>query len=248
MKTKTLIYLLLIFFLGCGKTNTTIVQQNGKSGSTARMVIVNNFMYVVDHQNLKTFDISVKEDPKEVDKKEVGFGIETIFPFASYLFIGSTDGMYIYNISNPANPITATSQHIQHFSSCDPVVANNNFAYVTLNTNVSSCNRSVEVNELQIVDIQDILNPTVVNKIQMEGPKGLGLDGNNLFICDKTIGVVVFDLTNPESPVIIDTISGFTANDIIPNNGNLLVICNDGLRQFNYSNIDSIYLTSLMDL
>lgn len=244
-----LISLLTLAGLSCDKVeNNTTNFQNGKSGSMARMVIVNEYMYVVDYQNLKTFDISTTENPVEVDNKEIGFGIETIFPFANYLFIGSTDGMFIYDISNPANPISASEQHVQHFTACDPVVANNNYAYVTLNTLVSTCGNSTAINEMQIVNIQDVFNPQVVNKIQMQGPKGLGIDGNNLFVCDKDLGVVVFDLSNPISPQVINNVSGFTANDLIPDNGNLLVVCDDGLRQFNYTNIDSIYLISLMSL
>ena len=249
MRIQILIFTLIVAMISCSKDNNSSTNfQNGKSGSMARMVIVNNYMYVVDNQNLKTFDISTNNNPIEVDKTEVGFGIETIFPFANYLFIGSTDGMYIYDISNPENPVSASSQHVEHFTACDPVVAYNNYAYVTLNTIVSSCGRSTALNEMQIVDIQDIFHPFVVRTIPMAGPKGLGIDGNNLFVCDKNLGVIVFDISMPTSPNVIDTISGFTANDLITDNGNLLVVCNDGLRQFNYSNIDSITLTSLMNL
>lgn len=239
---------LLTMLMTCGKDNSTTTFQNGKSGSTARMIIVNDYMYVVDESNLKTFDISDNENPVEVDEMEVGFGIETIFPFANYLFIGSTEGMFIFDITNPASPKPASSENVQHFTACDPVVANGNYAYVTLNSLEMSCGRATSTNEMQVVNIQDIFHPFIEQTIPMSGPKGLGIDGNNLFVCDKDFGVIVFDLSNPEMPLPIDTLSGFTANDVITDNGNLLVVCDDGLRQFNYNNIDSISLTSLMDL
>lgn len=240
----------IVLILSCSKDSveTTFNSDTGKSGSLARMIVVGNYMYVVDNENLKTFDISTANNPISKSSTQVGFGIETIFPFANYLFIGSTDGMYIYNINNPAIPVLASSGKVDHFRSCDPVVANENHAYVTLNTLNTNCGNSIIINELQIVDIEDVLHPFVVNKIPLAGPKGLGIDGVNLFICDKDFGVIIFDLSDPVSPLPIDTLKGFTANDLIPDNGNLLVVCNDGLRQFDYSNINNISLTSYLDI
>ncbi len=250
MKIKILIInLLLLALVSCGKeTTSNFVTPQGKSGSEARMIIVGNYMYVVNKQDLKTFDITNASNPIEKNSTYVGFDIETIFPFASYLFIGSTDGMYIYDISNPENPTSASSQYLEHYTACDPVVANGNYAYVTLNTFSKDCRNEGEINEMQVVNIQNILNPQVVNTIQMQGPKGLGIDGNHLFVCDKDLGVIVFDLTNPSQPIVIDTISGFTANDLIPDNGNLMVISTDGLRQFDYTDINNISLISYLDL
>ena len=250
IKVALLNLVLFVLLFSCTKdsSSTTFNPSTGKSGSTARMIVVGDYMYVVDNKNLKTFDISTPNNPISRSSIEVGFGIETIFPFANYLFIGSTDGMYIYNINNPAIPVLASTGRVDHFRSCDPVVANSNYAYVTLNTLNTECGNSIIVNELQIVDIQDVLHPQVINQMQLLGPKGLGLAGSNLFICDKDLGVLVFDLTDPEIPSIIDTLTGFTANDLIPDNGNLLVVCNDGLRQFDYSNINNISLTSYLDI
>lgn len=250
IKYTLLSLLTIVAMFSCNKegSDTTFNPSSGQSGSLARMVVVGDYMYVVDDQNLKTFDISTPNNPISKSATEVGFGIETIFPFANYLFIGSTDGMYIYSINNPASPVLASSGRVDHFRSCDPVVANEDYAYVTLNTLNTACGNSIIVNELQVVDIQSILHPQVVNKIPMEGPKGLGVDANILFICDKDLGVLVYSLLDPIIPSIIDTLSGFTANDLIPDNGNLLVVCDDGLRQFDYSDINNISLTSHLDL
>lgn len=237
----------ILGLIACSKEGVSNVTPNGKSGSMARMIVVEDYMYVVDNQNLKTFDISIASDPKEVFAQEVGFGIETIFPFANYLFIGSTNGMFIYDISDPAKPTTASSQHVEHFRSCDPVVANENYAYVTLNTISTNCGNT-SLNVLQIVNVQNILKPFVEAEINMEGPKGLGIDGNNLFICDKNLGVKVYDLTNPVKPSLVTTLSGFTANDLIPDNGNLLVVCDDGLRQFDYTDINNITKISYLEI
>jgi hypothetical protein len=237
----------IVLLISCSKNDTTTTQ-NGVSGSLAKMIIVGDYLYVIDNQSLTTFDIQNTAQPISKKKIDVGFGIETIFPFANYLFIGSTNGMYIYSIANPENPVPASSSMVEHITACDPVVANSNYAYVTLNSIRTECGNFMAVNEMQIVDIQNIINPSVVNIIPMQGPKGLGLDGNYLFVCDKDLGVVVFDLTgSPSNPTAIDTLTGFTANDLIPDNGNLLVVCEDGLRQFDYTDITNISFISFLD-
>lgn len=246
------IYIFLSFFvllalLSCGKDAKNMTQQ-GTSGSLAKMIVLDNYLYVIDDKTLSTFDISNAAVPIQTHSVEVGFGIETLFPFANYLFIGSNDGLYIYDVSNPSNPKPASQSQVSHFTACDPVVANNNYAYVTLNSLRTNCGNTFAVNEMQIVNIQDISHPFVVKTIQMKGPKGLGIDGNNLFICEENLGVIVYDLSDPENPFAIDTIGGFVANDVIPDNGNLMIVGDDGLRQYNYTDINNISFISFLNL
>lgn len=252
MKNFKKISLVLLGFLlafGCQKSDGNTVSTIGISGSLARMIVVNDYLYVIDNKTLSTFNILDASNPILTDKLDLDFGIETLFPFANYIFVGSTDGMYVYDISNPAKPVEASSERLEHVTSCDPVVANEDYAYVTLNTQSPDCSNSGPVNELQIVDISNVLYPELVNIVQLKGPKGLGIDGSHLFICDADVGVIVFDLSiDPENPTVIDTLAGFVANDVIPDNGNLMVVSTDGLRQFNYTDINNITLTSLLDL
>lgn len=241
--------ILAVFFsliASCSKQNTD-TSRNGTSGSLARMIVLDNYMYVINNSELTTFDISTPSTPLETDKIEIEFGIETLFPFANYLFIGSNSGLFIYDITNPAKPVAASESKVEHFTACDPVVANANFAYVTLNSLRTDCGNTVEVNRMEIVDIQNIRYPKVVNSIEMSGPKGLGIDGNHLFVCEKNLGVIIYELSNPSFPNAIDTLTGFVANDLIPDNGNLMVVCDDGLRQFNYTDINNISLISFLD-
>jgi hypothetical protein len=80
----------------------------------------------------------------------------------------------------------------------------------------------------------------------MTNPHGLGKDGNTLFICDGTAGLKVFDATNPTSisstPVV--AVSNIQATDVIPFNNHLLMIGDDGLYQYDYSNVQHISLLS----
>src|SRR6476661_2864520 len=106
---KQILFLLsLIVFLGCTKSGTAdrsaISATNGTGGSLARFTVVNNYLYTVDKENLKVYDISYPMNPLYVRTVPIGFEIETIFPFGNKLFIGSTSMVHIFSIADPSNP------------------------------------------------------------------------------------------------------------------------------------------------
>ncbi|MBC8147349.1 MAG: hypothetical protein H8E98_05135 [Bacteroidetes bacterium] len=120
-----LIILIIVIATACSKMDSQDMSgdpksapTDGKSGSTARIVSKGNYIYAIDNQTLKVIDISVPGNPNYIKTVDVGFGIETIYPFKDYLFIGSTTGMYIYSLSNPENPNQLSM--FEHITSCDP--------------------------------------------------------------------------------------------------------------------------------
>jgi hypothetical protein len=211
----------------------------GKGGSMARFCIVGDILFTVDHSNLKSFDISEPENPNFLQSRtqNLDFGIETIFPVDSLLFIGSQTGMYIYKVSNRGLPqYLSVASHIY---SCDPVVAQGNHAYVTLNSNNVGCGRNS--NLLQIYDITDIKNPELVKEMAgLSSPLGLGIDGDRLFVCDR--GLKVFDISDRTSPEWIDDLYNAIAYDVsdaydvIPLNGLLILVASSGIYQLDYGN------------
>jgi len=252
MKKLTIIIITIasLTFIGCERSaDATFVDSTvtGQAGSLAKMVAVDNNLFVINEQELLIYDISNSLSPVYQNKVDVGFGIETIFPFANHLFIGSVDGMYIYDITDPVNPFLTTEQQVEHITACDPVVANENYAYLTLNTLRTTCGNLVPTNVLMTYDISDINNVVEVNARNMEGPKGLAIDGDHLFVCDASSGIKVFDLSeDPSFPIQIGIIPDFTGNDIVLDNGLMMVVCDDGLRQFDYSDINNITAVSFI--
>jgi hypothetical protein len=191
------------------------------------------------------FDVSKPENPEFLSSRTqtLDFGIETIFPMDSLLFIGSQSGMYIYKISKYGFPQYLSIA--QHVTSCDPVVAQDNYAYVTLNSNNVGCGRTTNV--LQIYDVTDIKKPDFVDQIPLNSPMGLGIDGDKLFVCDKGLkvfdikGLKVFDITDRTSPEqMYDQHSAGAhdisdAYDVIPLNGLLILVASSGIYQFDYT-------------
>ena len=211
----------------------------GMGGSMARFTIVNSYLYTVSNTSLDVYNISVPQTPAFTSKVQLGWGIETIYPFKDKLFIGSNTGMFIYDISNPIQP--SKQGQFNHVRTCDPVIAEDNYAYVTLRTG-TGCPGST--NQLDILDITNVSQPLPMKSYPMTNPHGLSKDGDLLFICDGTDGLKVYNAANRNSISLVKHISGFKTYDVIAWNDVAIVSAADGLYQYDYSNVDDIKLLS----
>ncbi|MCW3127668.1 MAG: hypothetical protein JWO03_3326 [Bacteroidetes bacterium] len=209
-------------------------------GSMARFAVNNNILYIVDQSTLRVFNITNASAPIASGSTQLGWNIETIFPYNNHLFIGTSIGMQIFNLNNPLSP-----QHDATFShalSCDPVAVSGDYAYVTLHSG-TTCNSTL--NQLQVVNISNTTNPTLVATYDMYSPRGVGIDGHTLFICDGGQGLKVFDASDPStvSSHALGTFSNIQSQDVIPFNKNLIMIGENGLYEYDYS--DPQHITSL---
>ncbi|RLD45889.1 MAG: hypothetical protein DRI88_08255 [Bacteroidetes bacterium] len=239
-------FLLVILLNNCQKESADIGGGNiggatGKGGSMAKFTIANDHLYLINEKQLLVYDINNATNPVEVNKLDVDFGIETVFSLSDKLFIGSINGVYIYDISDPENILYLS--HYEHITSCDPVVANDTLAFVTLNSQ-SACRWQTGDNRLDILDIKNIVYPQLLTSKQMENPKGLGVDGQYLFVCNGDQGVKIFDISNIYQLEQVSGIAGIDAYDVILNNNILILVGKDGLFQYNYENIDQLELLS----
>jgi hypothetical protein len=220
-----LLTLIITLFFSCNKSSneSSFGPDTGTGGSLARFTIAQGCLYVVDNQNLNTFSLANPANPVSVNAIQVGFNIETIFAWKDKLFIGSQSAMYIYSIANPSTP--RYLGEASHVRACDPVVANDSVAYVTVRSS-SSCGGNI--NSLFVYDFRDALNPVQMDEIGLTNPQGLGLQGNTLFVCDNQNGLVVYSLEyNYYKPQRVAVIEGETFYDCIPD-GNMLICMIEG--------------------
>ncbi|SDD96259.1 LVIVD repeat-containing protein [Niabella drilacis] len=235
MKLKQLAILAiggLILAAGCSKGDNAPPSGSGAGGSTARMTISGNYLYLVNSSSLQTYDISNPAQMLLLNTQNVGWNIETIFPYRDKLFIGSETGMYVFDNSNPKKP--QLQGQAQHLRSCDPVVADENYAYVTLRSNNNGCGGTL--NQLNIYDIQGthILNPKQVSSLQMSEPHGLGLKDNILYVCMGRNGLNVIDITDKTKPFSRKILSdGTEFIDVIPYDHTLIVYVQGGFILYN---------------
>ena len=157
------------------------------------------------------------------------------------MFLGTTTGMVIFDISIPLSP--QSKAFFSHARSCDPVIVDNNLAYITLRTG-TNCGGSA--NTLSVVNVENINSPQLVSTYPMINPHGLGKDGDLLFICDGSAGLKIYNAADPTKITdhLIYTYQNINAYDVIPIGSVLVLIGDDGLYQYDYSNILNILLLS----
>jgi hypothetical protein len=209
---------------------------NSINGSMSRFALYQQNLYVVINNQMQVFDLSGVSPQRVVESLPVGFNVETIFSYGNHLFLGTPTGMLIYSVENPVSPVWKST--ITHAYGCDPVVVADDIAYVTVRSG-NECGQ--EDNELIVIDVSDKEKPQRIKSYPMNGPKGLGIDNKTLFVCDNGLKVYdVTDVTAIDKHLIKHFSTGFDGYDVIPYNNVLMMIADDGIHQYDYSDLQNI--------
>jgi hypothetical protein len=245
MKKLISLFLSLLFLSACESSDSSIVSAQlgtGQGGSLARFAVANGHLFAVNGNQMQVFSLSNPENPVLISQFTVNAIAETLFARdSSTLFMGTTSGMFIYDIS--AAPTTKLLSSYSHVVACDPVVANSDYAYVTLRSDNTNFNCFRSVNQLDIINIQNLVNPSIESSFPLVQPKGLGIYGDTLLVCDN--GLKVFDVSNPQSLLLLDADEDFDAVDIIPNGDLMITVSASGLKQYRFKNGKLNFLSAL---
>lgn len=212
----------------------------GQGGSLARFTIVGDYLYTLELDALQWFAIEENGSLEAKGTVTLSQGQETIFPLGNLLFLGAASGLSIFEISSTGEPVYQSE--VQHVLACDPVVANDQYAFVTLR--LESCAGIFRPGNTQdvlnIYDVQDIENPTPVASYLMNDPRGLGLAGEILFLCEGENGLKVLDVSDVQNVTTISQKTDIHANDVIVLHDKLLVIGPEKVIQYDYSNPENL--------
>lgn len=227
---KILNIVLFFFLLSCESESfiTTDGSTSGTGGSTAKFEVIQNRLYVLDGQNhVKIFSLFNQTKPEFKGEFNVDLiDVETIFGFKSLLFFGAANGMAIYSIENPDDPTYIS--HYEHVTACDPVIANDSMAYVTLRSG-TDCNFNA-VNELHVLDIRNLREIKEVKTLTMQNPHGLTfLQDTLLAVCNSQGGISLFSIANPYEPSLKQRITNHHFTDVIAVENHLIAIGNAGV-------------------
>ena len=231
----------VVNFAGNSNTVRSVANSNNQgalAGSMARFMLVDNLLYVIsDESTVKVFGLNQGSLSMQASfspwSDASGWGmIETLFKVNDYLLIGSSTGMLAYDISNPGSPEYISNY--SHMNSCDPVVANENFAFVTLRSG-TACG-TTDLEQLDVLNIEDINNPYLIDSYELNHPHGLALDSPNdlLFVCDGEYGMNIYNVSNIERLLFLKNKSG-DSYDVIAAYSRLHVIGDGGLIQYEYT-------------
>jgi hypothetical protein len=204
----------------------------GVGGSYARFQINNNALYAIESYQLNVYNIT--QPVNTVFDKAVymttwlsGGEFETLFKQRELLFIGATNGMYIINAEDEFNPFFVSS--FSHATACDPVVVDENLAYITVRGG-NSCGAIDD--QINVIDITSIESPSLISTYLLDQPYGLGIRNNVLYVCNAA-GLNVFDASNSAS---LDhrTIYTDLVTDVIPLASHLIAVGPNKIIQYGY--------------
>ena len=209
------------------------------AGSMTRFLPIDRYLYTINFNELVLFSIEEDYRPSRFARLDTGTQAETLFQLNDLLFVGSTTGMLMYDVSISSNPDYINS--INHFRSCDPVVADENYAYVTLR---GGTNCFTEFNGLQIVDIRDPQNLEVVARQIMFNPHGLAIHQDHLIVCDGSAGLKVLNVSDRVNPEVVHTEIIPFAYDIIVDYPTAVVVGEGVIYQYDLSELPAISKTA----
>jgi hypothetical protein len=233
---QTALFVILLFtavvFYACSKESNAAADAggSGKGGSLARFTITGNYLYAVSNHFLYAYSLSNPDKPELVYTSPMSYDIETIYPYKNNLFLGTKTGLYIYSLAKPEQPELMGEAH--HARSCDPVVANDSVAFVTLKSE-SGCGPAES--GLYIHDVHNLMAPEMKKMVPLPNPVGLGLQDSILYVCCGHEGLKVFDVSKPYEPALLATKRDGEFVDVIPYNGVLICFVQNGLLLYDIS-------------
>jgi hypothetical protein len=204
----------------------------GTGGSMARFQINSDALYVVEQYRLNVFNIAQPTQTyydKSIFMTDWMWGgeFETLFMRKEYLFIGATTGMFIINASDAFNPYFVSG--FSHATACDPVVVHENTAYITVRGG-STCG-AIE-DQVNVIDISQIENPTLVSTYLLQQPYGLGIKNQVLYVCAGQ-QLHVFNAQNAQQLVLVNSYP-IHVTDVIPLESHLIAVGPNQVIQYAY--------------
>lgn len=215
----------------------------GITGSMAAFAIYKDNLYTLTQNFMNIFDISQAKPELKREGVRIGGDVETIFSYKEYMFFGTRQGMLIWSVKDPLDPQFVSG--ISHIYGCDPVVVENDIAYVTVFSG-NGCGQTI--NELIVLDVSNIEQPQPIVTYAMKQPKGLAIENGILFLCDD--GLKIFDASDPQTLMAhqLAHYTGMDGYDVIPYNNLLMMISDEGLHQYDYADLDNITELSFFPL
>ncbi|MFA0821670.1 MAG: PGF-pre-PGF domain-containing protein [Methanomethylovorans sp.] len=162
-------------------------------GSISSVVVVGNYAYLAQGQDMLVIDIADPSIPSSVGSVTTPALINNIAVAGNYAYIADGEnGLVIVDITNKATP---TIRGTYATDSAYGVAVAENYAYVADGDS-----------GLIIVDISNPDAPNLKGTRNTDGHSAsVTLSGNHAYVADGVDGLVVIDITNPANPTIAGT-------------------------------------------
>jgi len=178
------------------------------------MALIDDYLYAISGDVIQLFNVEGGRDPELWAAVQLDFSIETLFPYGNYLLVGADSGVFILDNSDRANPVLIGE-----------------FIHVTLSRDPAEFPNE-NTDRMDVVDISDPANPQLIHTINMQGPRGLALDGDLLHVCDGDAGIKTFSIENPTEPNLQFVLPNDQCVDMIVAGDILITFSEDGISQY----------------
>lgn len=196
----------MVFALTCKDATASIrFTEIGRwGGACAAVSVAHGRAYIGCGSSVLIYDVSNTASPAKVGAFNVptSSSIASICISGNYAYVLAYEaGLFVVNISNPANPTIVGSCSTNAYARA--VAVSGNYAYIADSNG-----------GLKIVNVSYPAHPTQVGSFAINGYcYGLAVSGNYVYLTDYT-GLLVINVSNPTSPTKAGVLSGVYANDI----------------------------------
>jgi len=142
----------------------------------------------------------------------------------NYLYLGMSNNVGIFDISNPTSPTLLTNVPLQVLSFANA----GNTLYAAMTNN-----------QIGVYDVSNPTQPNFIRNLSLAAfPVRLRVVGNLLFAADGTGGLFIYSISSPTNPVLLSQVNGFASvNDVAVNGTTAFVAADvDGLGVLDISN------------
>ncbi len=165
------------------------------------IIVEDSIAYIADTASILLMKIKDPFNPEKISELPLlcnGYGLALNFP---YLYVTSeiNHQFAIVDVSSPQNPSITGICYLDNFSPTY-ICYKDSFAFVSASRN------------LAVINTADVYNPTLITYLPLPGyTRGIGCSGNYLYVVTGGESFVcIVDITEPETPVLMDTVSTVT--------------------------------------
>jgi len=175
---------------GVGGPRVELIQKGlmDVRGSARGVVVIENYAYVIDGNDLIVIDITNPSDPSEEAKYDTDNSYDLAVT-GDYAYIADGNyGLAVIDISDPSDPAEEGHYNTEGFAR--GVAVSNDYAYV-----------ADQRNGLVIVNVSDPKNPAEIGQYDTGGwAYGVAVRGDYVYVADGSNGLVVVDISDPINP------------------------------------------------
>lgn len=182
--------------------------------------------YAIDLDNLWVVDLSDPANPQprgQTPLLDEGGWAPNIAVAGSYAYVGLTNRVRIFDVSNPAAPVSAGSYAIAGYSSTQDVFVQGNYAYVAVSLGGNG--------HLLILNVTNPASPTLVKDFDSPGEaRRVFVADGKAYLADAASGLRILNVATPSNPVALGSLAPAVAGastDVVYVEGNRAYVgCN----------------------